>query len=168
MKRIMVLFLIAILVIPLFACTGQSKDLRSPVAFYYRTRDVSFDTDAGIISCEYRDGFGHEEDYVYLVEQYLNGPVSENCISPFPAGTTLVQLDFITNKVLIVLSSHISLLSGPELTIACTCLAKTVLEMTGMKEVKISSDGDLLNGNESITISMDDISFTDDYTVIPQ
>ena len=119
------------------------------------------------MKAEPRESFGHEEDYTYLVEQYLGGPISSECISPFPAGTSLEQLDFLKDKVLITLSSHISLLSGSELTIACTCLAKTLLEMTDMKEIRISSKDDLLDGKEYIVIAADDIVLTDSYPNLP-
>ena len=67
------------------------------------------------------------------------------------------------DTVLIELSSHISLISGTELTIACVCLAKTVFQMTGMKAVRISAKGDLLDGQPFITISEKDFLLLDDW-----
>ena len=137
--------------------------MRVPINDYYRAKEIQYNSPNGVIRTEIRESFGHEEDYAYLVQQYLGGPISLDCISPFPAGTTLEHIDFLKDKVLITLSSHISLLSGAELTVACTCLAQTLLEMTGMKEVRISSKDDLLDGKEYISIAADDVAFTDDH-----
>lgn len=162
MKRILCILLALIIMLPLSACGDNRKELRAPVNFYYRTREVEIGSEAGVISAEQRESFGHSDDYVYLTEIYLNGPTSGKCISPFPAGTTLEYLDFTQDKVLVELSSHISLLSGAELTIACVCLTKTLSELTGMKSVQITSKGDLLDGKESLTFSVNDFQLEDD------
>ena len=167
MKRMIHLILCLAFCLPTLGCTTKKETIRSPVKYYYRTTSVKYDTANGVITSETRESFGHEEDLNYLIEQYLNGPISSNCTSPFPAGTQLVQLDVLKNKVIIVLTSHISLLSGSELSIACTCLARTLLDLTDVKEVQIISKDDLLGGKESITIKAEDFILTDDFQ-IPQ
>ena len=164
MKKILSFMIISALLLTLGACGSKRDKLIVPVKFYYRTTTTSYGTEADVIGYELREGFGHEEDYTYLINYYLQGPTTADRISPFPAGTTLVSLDLVKDKVIVVLSSHISLLSGAELSIACTCLAKTLHEMTGMKGVQISSQGDLLDGMESVTINMDDYVLVDTYT----
>ena len=162
MKRTTSIFLIAVLLIT-FVCTGCDRHdkIREPIYFYYRTDNIEYGTDSGVITIEIRDGSGHMDDYVYLTNMYLGGPVTKGCYSPFPAGTTLIRLDLLKDTALVILSSHISLLSGAELSIACTCLARTLLEMTDMKAVQIVADGDLLDGKESITIRIDDFVTND-------
>ena len=163
MKRLLCIALVLLTLFSLTACSQDHADPRVPVTFYYRTREYGLEKGQQVISSEEREAFGHREDYVYLVDMYLQGPTTQNCISPFPAGTTLEQLDLMTDKVLIQLSSHISLISGAELTIACICLGKTVCQMTGMKSVRISAKGDLLNGQEYITITEEDFRLLDDW-----
>lgn len=168
MKRILCFLICILLCVSFTACSYYDANIRSPISFYYRTQAIEYNEADGVIRPEIRESFGHEEDYIYLVTQYLNGPVSSECISPFPAGTTLEELDFLKDKVLITLSSHISLLSGPELSVACTCLSKTVLEMTGKEEVRIRSKGSLIDGKEYISIALDDIVLFDDQLITPQ
>lgn len=161
MKRFICLILILSLCFCLFACSNFDPNIRVPVEYYYRTREIHYNGTEGVISSETRDCFGYQEDYAYLVEDYLKGPTTEKCISPFPAGITLEQLDLVKDKVLIVVSSHLSMLSGSELTVACMCLGKTLLDMTGMKAVRISAKDDLLDGNPYITITNENFLLTD-------
>lgn len=160
MKRFLCVLLAVLIAISMCACGEPSQVHKAPVNFYYRSRQIELDSGSSIFSAEKRESFGHQEDYVYLIEEYLRGPTTEKCISPFPAGTTLEQLDLVKDKVLIELSSHISLISGSELSIACVCLARTLSEMTGMKSVRISAKDDLIDGKDFITITEDDYLFT--------
>lgn len=164
MKKILCLLLAGCLALCVCACKENNDPPIDPIRYYYRTRDIQYGTEEDVFAFETRDRFGHEEDYEYLVNDYLKGPHTEKCFSPFPAGTTLVQLDLVKDKVLVVLSSHISLLKGAELTVACTCLARTLHEMTGMKVVQISSDGDLMDGEPYVIIKKDDFTTQDDYS----
>lgn len=164
MKRLFITALVISLLCSLCACSGNSREPEAPVNFYYRTREIHYGTSDGVIAAEVRDSYGHTEDYAYLVEQYLNGPRTSDCVSPFPEGTALVQIDLIGNKVFIVLSSHLSALTGSDLTIACTCLARTVLEITGAKFIQISAENTLLDGESAITIRANSFVFQDDYT----
>jgi len=163
MKRGLCFLLTLSLLFLLCACEKKNTQLKAPVNFYYKAKEIQYDTAEDVIASEQRESYGYTEDYTYLVEQYLCGPRTEKCISPFPAGINLEQLDLVKNKVIIVVSSHLATITGYELTIACTCLAKTVSEMTGMKSVQIISKDSLLDGQESITISNDDYVFEDAY-----
>ena len=163
MKKLLCVLMTLILLMTLGACGAKKDALIHPVNFYYRSTADSYGGREDVITFEQRESFGHEEDYIYLINYYLQGPTTEKQISPFPAGTTLVSLDLVKDKVIVVLSSHISLISGAELSIACTCLARTLHEITGMKGVQISSQGDLLDGKESITINIDDYVLVDSH-----
>lgn len=166
MKRIVCIVLLLTTVLIARSCTKQNLALKEPVNFYYKARHIQYDDAENVITSEQWDSFGHTEDYKYLMEQYLDGPRSAKCISPFPTGTSVEQLNLLKNKVVIVVSSHLSHLSGYELTIACTCLAKTAAEITGVEKVQILSQDSLLNGQESITLDTKDLVFKDVY--IPQ
>lgn len=160
MKRFMCTLLASILIAMLCAC-NSAQQIEVPVNYYYRTRQVQYNSDTGVISAEIREAKGSKENYHHLIEQYLNGPKSNHYISPFPAGTTLEELNVDNNRVQIVLSPHMALLSGSELMIACICLARTLLEMTGVKYVQISAENSLLNNEQSITLSSDSFVLID-------
>ena len=106
-----------------------------------------------MIFAELREASGHIDEYRFLIEQYLNGPRSTECISPFPAGITLEEFELEANKAMLTLSPHITTLSGAELMFACVCLTKTVSELTGVRSVQIATVDGTINGNSSITLT---------------
>lgn len=161
MKKIICLLLALVAVFTLFGCKNKTSEIKQPVKYYYRTVPTQYGSDASIITAEVRESFGYTNDYQYLIGQYLNGPKTYDCISPFPAGTTTEEFTMSGNKVEIMLSTHMSILSGSELMLACACLTKTVCEMTGVTTVQISSDGGMLNNEESITLTADSFTYLD-------
>lgn len=161
MKRSLCLFLTIVCIICLWGCKDEKAEIKQPVNYYYRTVPTQYGSDATIITCEVREAYGYGNDYRLLIEQYLNGPKTYDCISPFPAGTTLEEFSLSSNKAEIMLSTHMSILSGSELMLACACLTRTVCEMTGVGAVEISSDGGMLNNEESITLTADSFSYLD-------
>lgn len=163
MKRLTAILTILCLAFSLCSCSGNKSALKKPVTFYYKLQQQSEDTLSSIMVSELRESYGLDDDYETLLNQYFNGPTTEGYISPFPAGTTLEDFGFIMGRAQIVLSSHLSMLSDYELTLACSCLGRTVLEMTDVKAVQISTTQGLLNGETSITIRKDDFILSDDY-----
>jgi len=162
MKRLFLLLLLPLLL--LTACATEETNYQTPVNFYYIHNDVEFGTDSGVIKATVREGAGHREDYFYLISQYLNGPISYDCISPFPAGTTLEELYWDQNRVQIVLSPHITTLSGIDLTIACACLVRTVADIVGVDTVQIRSSSGLLNGEHVLILSSGSFEYLDHLT----
>lgn len=160
-------FKFLILLIFLLFLTGCGTDndrITVPVSFYYIQNEVDFGTTAVIIKETTREASGHAEDYDYLISQYLNGPISYDCVSPFPAGTTLKELHWDQNRVQIVLSPEITTLSGVDLILACGCLTKTVSQMIGVDTVQIRSSSGLINGEKIMTFHADDFLYLDQST----
>jgi len=160
MKRILCLLLVIAAVFPLFGCEKKSENIIKPVNFYYRTIPTRYGAGATMVTAEVRESHGYA-NYQQLIEQYLNGPRTYDCISPFPAGTTIEECYIGANKAQIMLSTHMSILSGSELMLACACLTKTICELTGVNSVPISSDGGMLNNEESITLTANSFIYLD-------
>lgn len=167
MKRIVCLITGILLCFTFFACSNATEDIQVPVAYYYQTADFDYQNPTGIIVSETHESFGHENDYFYLTEQYLNGPSTADCISPFPTGTHLEQLTILDDRIMVILSTDFATLSGHDLTIACSCFAKTLIEMTGLDTVTISAKDALLDGTPSITMTKNDFLLTDSNEYIP-
>lgn len=153
MKRIISVLLTLACLIALSGCNSDAEDIKNPVTYYYQTAKINYNSANGMIATEVREASGHIEEYAYLIEQYLNGPRNTDCISPFPAGITLVEFELATNKAMLTLSPHITTLSGAELMFACVCLTKTISEMTGVRSVQIATVDGTINGNSTITLT---------------
>ena len=154
MKRILILFL-TVLFIPLAGCQKESVQLEHPVTVYYKRAEPTHGTADSVIASTMIEGKGHENDYDYLLSRYLKGSDNPLFTRTFPRGTTLVsfKVDALTAKI--VLGYYFSSLSDMDLTIACVCLARTVMELTGCQEVIISAENTQLNGQNFIVLSAD-------------
>jgi len=64
-----------------------------------------------------------------------------------------MDLDGLTAKI--VLCDEFATLKGLDLTIACACLSRTVIALTGCHEVIISAESMQLDGKNFITLSRD-------------
>ncbi len=164
MKRIISSIIAGCILISLCACTHTPQKAKEPIKLYYRTSSEQYEKLNNIITAEVRDAHGHSGDFSYLLQDYLSGPRTEACYSPFPSGTKLEKLDIISNKAIIVLSENFSSLSGSDLMVACACVSKTVIELTGVQAVQINSLNNKLNGQDSITMNLDSFFLMDNFT----
>lgn len=161
MKRYLCMILALTLTFMLCSCTVANNQIKAPVTYYYRTAEADCGPDTCVITPEVREAKGFTDDYQYLITQYLNGPRSNDYISPFPAGTTLEEFNLDSKKVQVKLSPHLALLSGSELMLACACLTNTLTQMTGVDTVQISAENGLLNNQEYITLTADSFTYFD-------
>ena len=159
MKKILILILSIFLLVSLCACNKQQTSFVTPVQFYYRNATVSYNSESAVICGETREGNGYE--LIDLIDQYLQGPVSDEFLSPFPAGITVLSLETAEGKASVSLSEPFTELNGIELTLACACLTKTVMELTGTTAVEISVPNVSLNGSTSITMDAQSILLLD-------
>ena len=85
-----------------------------------------------------------------IINKYLQGPNTDECVSPFPAGVSVLSIEQHDSKLSIQLSAPFAELSGIDLTLACACLSKTIMQLTQCTTVEISVPGATLNGSASI------------------
>lgn len=164
MKRIICLFL-AFGFLLLTGCTHENDTQYTSVNFYYKADPLNYESEDGVITVEVRRIYGAADDYTDLLVQYLNGARRRGCVSPFPAGTTLEEFNIVGTEAVVVLSSHLSLLTDYELMIACVCLARTVYDFSDVQSVRISSLHNYLNNEPYILIKKDSFIMWDQNSV---
>ena len=163
MKRIFSFLLVFILLLPLWGC--QQEDTTFVPRFFYPLQNYGYNELEGrfntnSISDELR------EDIIYrssaqVIEAYLNGPLDPALQNPFPADTKLVDLHVEGTKLHLILTDHLSELTGIPLIMACACLAQTAMTLTNMQEVQIRCETAQLDGEMSITINSSSMVFND-------
>lgn len=158
MKRILCLLLCACL---LLGGCAASQGMREPVTFYYLRTDYRYGTADGVIAGESRESSGHSGDLTYLISMYLMGPSSEELVSPLPQGTTLLDIIQEENTVTLALSDVGKSVTELEYSLACACLAMTVMGISGGDSVTIQS------GDRSVTITGDNLTIYDSSTAVP-
>lgn len=164
MKITRTIVFLTLLSIVLSSCGRSPSGFTNSVTYYYRTVEVKYGVPDGVVAAEVRDIDASSNDYEKLISTYLNGPREHNHISPYPAGIYLVQLTMGADRVYITLSSHLSMLTGSDLMIACACLTRTVLGITGVRSIEISAEKGLLNGQQYLIFTMSDFTYLDSYS----
>jgi hypothetical protein len=151
---------------------GQGR-FQNPVFFYY-LRDYSNSENQnsffseGALGGETREAGDHRNDLNYLMSIYLQGPLDENLRSPFPRGCRPMDIRLDHQTLYLVLSPAITELSEIELTIACTCISRTCMELTDVSTVQI--EGRSLDGSVVVsrTISRDTLILENDFAQVPE
>ncbi len=108
-----------------------------PFTFYYRAASTSFDDENGLIRPEIRD-LGNK---VYTDEElfrlYLRGPLSSSLSSPFPKDAELQSVERSGSQISISLRERYDSMTGINGSIADVCLARTALQLEGVRKVRI-------------------------------
>lgn len=164
MKKIISFLLVIALLLTFAGCAGNREKILSPVSMYYLRNEFTYGSADSVITPEVRDGDPYNNDAKTILSAYLLGPKSDDLRSPFPKNTRLLQLTMNDNTAQLVLTNTFASLNGIQLTLACVCLAQTVMSLTGVASVQISADSELLGGNKSITIDSDSINLTESLT----
>ena len=157
MKKMTVFLLLTAILLSLMGCLEQKEPITTPVSFYYPRSEFTYGSTDSVTTAEVRDAALFSNDHFAILSAYLAGPKKEDLKSPFPTGTTLTQLSVANGTASIILSDHIAVLSGIDLTVACVCLTRTIMELTGAKRVEISAETKLLGGSKSITMDSSNV-----------
>ena len=153
-KYLTILFLMVFL-------TGCAKE--PEILFSYRQKDFQYGDPQAVIAQEVREAPGHENDPEYLLRMYLEGPLDDTLVSPFPKGTVLESITFSNQTVYVTLNEIYAGLDGMDHTIASACMAQTCFSITNAETVVIKCNSQEF-GNKSITLTRDSLVFTDDAT----
>ena len=159
MKRATILLLLFAILLSLTAC--QSPTEKNSLTFYYIKNTENSDGISDIIVPFFPNINNTSYDYAELLNLYFNGPTNYSCYSPFPASTTLEELSVTQSKAKLTLSPQFATISGVELTIACACLTRTVIALTGVSSVQISVNGAQLCGEDSLTFNLKSFTYLD-------
>lgn len=161
MKRTILLFLVLGTLFCAFGC-DRKDEIESPVNFYYFTDPVNYNVATGVISAEIRDQSGHR-DLLSLLNLYVKGPVTSGFRSPFPAGIQVLKIDCQPSSTVVRMNDAFAALSGHNLTLACACISKTVMDLTGCTSVRIQTESLPLDANAYIEMTNRDFLFLDEY-----
>lgn len=152
MKRMIVILLILTFLLGITACTQEEEPILEPVSLYYRRINFTYGAQDSVISSEVWDAAKYKGNLVALMNDYLKGGKSDHLARTFPSGVTLLHIALQGDTADLTLNSKFANLSGINLTIACACLAKTTMELTGAKTVVIHLKRQPLNGMDQIVM----------------
>lgn len=160
MKRIICLVLCLILLSVCCGCKKEAAQNEDAIAFYYPQTQLSYHDGSAAITAESRQ-LEHWDSWAKVLDIYLAGPEASGFYSPFPAGLQIVKTVMENGTVYVTVSQELTTLTGLRLTIACSCLAMTCLELTGAEAVVISATDGLLDGQKSITMNKNNLLLLD-------
>lgn len=146
-------------------CTKQQAgqaDAVQPFDFYYRTVQTGYDGDSGVIAAQIRELGTQTPEVEELFALYLQGPADESLVLPFPQDTELVSAVSGEGVLTLRLSGGYEALTGVNASIADACIAKTMLQLSGVKSVcimAVTSGGGILR---QTTLSEEDLLLQDD------
>lgn len=155
-------YLTAIFAMLLFisGCISPATEYEKPVQFYYCAVESGYDVDSTAIQSETRE-CAASGSIEAILNTYLSGPQHEGLRSPFPAAMKLISFTQTESVASITLSEDFSSLAKLELTLACGCIAMTVLGLTDVETVNISAENALLNGQQTITMNAETLQLLD-------
>lgn len=158
MKRTMLVILSLLLFV---GCQYQTAAPVQPVNLYYQRDELQYGVEDGIIAAEVVDMEGESLDYLQLLRRYLEGPDTAGLSLPIPAGVNLLSFSLENHLATVTMSREMSLLTGYNLTIGASCMAKTLLQFEQIHTVRIYADKSLLDGREYLEFTADSLLMTD-------
>lgn len=161
MKRIISIFLVILLSQNLLSCADNSENFEAPGNFYYIQDQDTLDLNESMLRSEVRETKSYGTQLDELLNAYFNGPVTDGCSSPFPPDLFVVYLEQRDDTISLTLSESFGQMEGLDFTVASTCIALTIFDLTPCNLLELRTEGKLSNGKESVSISRDLLYLTD-------
>lgn len=161
MKRLIAVILLVSVLCSICGCKPSEPDLKEPVNFYYRRSNALYGQADAVVACEQREALGHREDLSWLITSYFSGARADYLQTPFPKGTSVQSWKIQNSTLDLLLSKEFGQLRGIDLTVACSCIATTFLELTEVSAVVIRAEDALLHGQEEIRLGWEDLHLSD-------
>ena len=100
-----------------------------------------------------------------MLSLYFQGPSDPELESPFPVGCKVLEFQERDGQLTLTLSRMITAKNDMDLTIACACLAKTCMELTGANTIQVESHDQ--EGKVLFTriFTKDNLLLADNYTL---
>lgn len=148
----------------LFCGCGQqpsSKDMVHPIRFYYKVTDDRYEATGQAMECEWFETQGHKDDYPWILNAYFDGPSGQQLLAPFPKSLELLSVQRDGESLRVNVSEELSQLSGIDLTMACSCITLTCLELDGIETVSITANGASMDGRMAVIMTREDLLLED-------
>ena len=167
MKKFISILLIVAFCLSISGCQQKTEPIKSPVTFYYSRAEFDHGNQDSVILGETRESAGLKSDLIKLLNEYLAGPLSDQLTSPSPGGTRVKNIWIENDVAILSVTDQMSLARGIQLTLACACLAKTFMEISGIETVKIQAQTVKLSATGYILIDKDNILLLDSTEINP-
>ena len=165
MKKRIASILLILLIVSLCACTDTPDSSKDPLVFYYPWADLEAamkqDPHCTALGYEERDISGNRENLRYLLTLYFQGPLDTDLASAFPKGTSALEVQMEDTALTVTLNHAFGQLEGMDLTLACTCLARTCFGLTDAQSVTIKTAPTDDTPELSVTITRDNFLLED-------
>lgn len=160
MKYLKVIVLILCALTVFSGCALGPQSQQQTANFYYLCKEPVYGTEDGYIRAEPREteGMLSEQEILSI---YLTGPISEDLVSPFPEGSTILQYENNGSIIDVTVSPHFRELKGIQLVAAGGCLAKTAMALTDCDTVILSVKGGFENMSGPLTFHKNNMIFSD-------
>ena len=161
MKRLMVLILSFALLFNACGREAPPAPMVQPVSFYYRTAQTDFSAEDGVIRAEMRDLGSQTFSDLELFRLYLEGPLSEELVSPVSQDTELTGVRRSGGTLELRLTQNANSPAEFDRALTYACLAKTAFSLEGVRTVRIriSTRGGALQ--DDVMLSESDILLYD-------
>lgn len=141
MKRISVLLLVLLLLVGCSESAEKKPEPVQPILFFYRSAITGYGDETGLIRGEQHDLGTKNYTETELFSLYFNGPESSDLVSPVANGTILLGVDRGAGSLTIRLREENASRSGIDCSILDACLAKTGMQIEGIRKVRIRVEG---------------------------
>lgn len=160
MKRIVTGFLASVLLLLLASCTSNTGK-SGQTAFYYKRTQLSYGKDQGVVAAEYRDLDTQNADVATILNIYVDGPKVTELANVFPAECDVLWFSVSEGTASVHFNKAFGQMQGVSQTLACVCMSRTVMELTGAKIVRISAEGVSLGGKEYLEFNESSVFYFD-------
>lgn len=162
MKRSSIFIFIVALLLSFSGCSEGVGRMKTPADFFYCRSNVSFDTQNGVITSERRETADFTDDLAALVNHYLQGPISSHLRSPFPENSAVLWISSSDSELILVMNPQFTQLTDLDLSLACTCLCKTLFQLSQVDRITIRGLGDTIDEQATIVITRDSVLLWDE------
>ena len=157
MKRTLSLLIVVALLLVFCGCDKKTESFEQPASFYYMLENA----ESSIFEAEVREIKSFSGDYLAIANHYFGGPIDNRYENVFPTGLQALSLECTDSKLTITVSDVLSDLSYIEQSIACASMGMTLLELTGCSTIEIHLENRSFDGEESITLQLEDLYLLD-------
>lgn len=161
MKRLILWLLVFLVVFPMAGCK-KTEEIQDPVRFYYRRANIEFGGEDSVVAAETRDAYGLREDLQGLLQLYISGPETETLVNVFPKSVAVMSVLVEDTTAVVQMNRSFAQLGGIQMSVACVCLSKTVMEITGVETVRIYVEKATLAGEQYLEFDKDTVLLEDD------